>query len=84
MIKAWDDEAWEDYLYWYGNDKSMLKTINTVLLDIDRNGNDTTERPEALKAPFEGYYRRRLDGCNHLVYRLKIGRIEIIQCRSHT
>ena len=37
-IKAWDDFAWEDYLYWQKQDKKTLKRINQLLQDIDRNG----------------------------------------------
>jgi toxin YoeB len=25
MIKSWDDEAWDDYLYWQIQDKKTLK-----------------------------------------------------------
>ena len=38
MIKSWDDEAWDDYLYWQTQDKRTLKRINDLLKDIDRNG----------------------------------------------
>ena len=41
MIKAWDDEAWEDYLYWQSQDRKTLKRINALLRDIDRNGMST-------------------------------------------
>lgn len=38
MDKIWQDDAWEDYLYWQNQDKKMLKRINQILKDIDRNG----------------------------------------------
>lgn len=25
MIKIWDDEAWDDYLYWQTQDKKILR-----------------------------------------------------------
>lgn len=37
MIKIWDEEAWEDYLYWQTQDKKTLKRINQLIKDIDRN-----------------------------------------------
>lgn len=83
MIKAWDDYAWEDYLYWQTQDKKTLKRINLLLQDIDRNGYTGIGKPEALKGNMQGYYSRRIDDTNRLVYRIKNGVIEILQCRTH-
>jgi toxin YoeB len=83
MIKSWDDEAWDDYLYWQTQDKKTLKRINQLLLDIDRNGYIGIGKPEALKGDMQGYWSRRIDETNRLVYRIFEGRIEILQCRSH-
>lgn len=83
MIKAWDDFAWEDYLYWQGEDKKTLKRINLLLQDIDRNGYSGIGKPEPLKGDLQGYWSRRIDDSNRLVYRVRDGRIEILQCRSH-
>ncbi len=83
MIKSWDDEAWEDYLYWQKQDKKTLKRINMLLQDIDRNGYSGIGKPEALKNDLSGYWSRRIDEVNRLVYRIRENVIEIIQCRSH-
>jgi toxin YoeB len=83
MIKAWDDEAWDDYLYWQTQDKKTIKRINQLLVDIDRNGYSGIGKPELLKGEMQGYWSRRIDATNRLVYRISNGRIEILQCRSH-
>lgn len=83
MIKAWDDFAWDDYLYWQAQDKKTLKRINQLLLDIDRNGYSGIGKPEPLKGNLQGYWSRRIDDTNRLVYRIIDNRIEILQCRSH-
>lgn len=83
MIKSWDDYAWEDYLYWQKQDKKPLKRINQLLLDIDRNGYSGIGKPEALKGNLQGYWSRRIDETNRLIYRIVDNRIEILQCRSH-
>ncbi|MCI8613979.1 Txe/YoeB family addiction module toxin [Parablautia intestinalis] len=83
MIKAWDDFAWEDYLYWQKQDKKTLKRINMLLQDIDRNGYSGIGKPEPLKGNLQGYWSRRIDDVNRLVYRIIDNRIEILQCRSH-
>ena len=48
MIKIWDDEAWEDYVYWQTQDKKTLKRINSLIKDIDRNGYEGIGKPEPL------------------------------------
>ncbi|MBD5105111.1 MAG: Txe/YoeB family addiction module toxin [Ruminococcaceae bacterium] len=83
MIKAWDDYAWEDYLYWQTQDKKTLKRINILLQDIDRNGYQGIGKPEALKGNLQGWYSRRIDETNRLIYRINGDTIEILQCRTH-
>ena len=75
------EKAWEDYLYWQGTDKKTLKRINTLLKDIDRNGNEGIGKPEQLKH-LEGW-SRRIDNSHRLVYQIKDKSIEILQCRGH-
>lgn len=83
MIKSWDDFAWEDYLYWQTQDKKTLKRINLLLRDIDRNDNEGIGKPEPLRDNLQGYWSRRIDSVNRLVYRINENRIEILQCRTH-
>lgn len=83
MIKVWGDEAWEDYLYWQRQDKKTLKRINLLIQDIDRNGYSGIGKPEPLKENLSGWWSRRIDETNRLVYRIRDGKIEIIQCRTH-
>jgi len=81
--KVWADEAWEDYLYWQQQDKRTLKRINQLIQDIDRNGNNGIGKPEELSGNLAGFWSRRIDETNRLVYRIKNGQMEIAQCRSH-
>lgn len=83
MIKAWDDEAWEDYLYWQSQDKKTTKRINQLLRDIERSPYEGIGKPEPLKHHLQGYWSRRIDEVNRLVYRIRENRIEIVQCRTH-
>ncbi len=83
MKKIWDDEAWEDYLYWQTQDRKTLKRINLLIQDIDRNEYSGIGKPEPLKGNMQGYWSRRIDEANRLVYRINGGKIEIIQCRTH-
>ena len=83
MIKIWSDHAWEDYLYWQQQDKKTLRRINQLLKDIDRNHHNGIGKPEQLKHERQGYWSRRIDDTNRLIYRIVNDRIEIAQCRAH-
>ena len=83
MNKVWSDGAWEDYLYWQSQDKKTLRRVNQLLLDIDRNGHTGIGKPEPLRHDRHGYWSRRIDEVNRLVYRIAESRIEIAQCRAH-
>jgi toxin YoeB len=75
--------AWEDYLYWQTQDKKTLKRINQLLKDIERNGYEGIGKPEPLKGELSGWWSRKIDEVNRLVYRIKDEQIEITQCGSH-
>lgn len=83
MNKDWTDNAWEEYLYWQQNDKKTLKRINKILEDIDRNGNIGIGKPEKLIGNSSGYWSRRIDSKNRIVYKVNNDVITIIQCGSH-
>ena len=53
MRKLWGDEAWEEYLNWQTQDKKMLKKINRLLMDIDRNGYQCIGKPEPIVAIYK-------------------------------
>ena len=59
------------------------KRIIQLLQDIDRNGYEGIGKPEALKGDLSGFWSRRIDDNNRLVYRISNGQIEIAQCGSH-
>lgn len=83
MIKVWSAHAWEDYLYWQTQDKKILKRINQLIKDIDRNGYEGLGKPEPLKYELQGYWSRRIDDEHRLVYRIVENNIEIVSCRLH-
>ncbi len=61
----------------------MLKRINQLIQDIDRNGHTGIGKPEPLKHELQGFWSRRIDDMHRLVYRIADNRIEIAQCRAH-
>ena len=83
MIKAWTDDAWDDFQYWLKQDKKTLKRILLLLKDIDRNGYDGIGKPERLSGALSAYGSRRIDDANRIVYRIEDDTIKIVQCGSH-
>ena len=85
MIVGFADNAWEDYLYWQKQDKQILKRINLLLKDIQRDPNDLDGlgKPEKLKGNLSKYYSRRITSEHRLVYSISDDLILVAQCRFH-
>ena len=83
MNKLWSDRAWDDYLYWQMQDKKTLKRINMLLKDIERGNFDGIGKPEPLKGDLSGFWSRRIDDINRLVYRVVDDVLEIVSCKGH-
>ena len=83
MQKAWTDDAWADYLYWQTQDKKTLKRINNLLKDIDRQPFSGIGKPEPLTEDKQGYWSRRIDEANRIVYKVEHDQIVITQCGGH-
>ena len=83
MFKIWSDDAWEDYLHWQNEDKKMLRKINSLLKDIERNGYNCTGKPEPLKGNLAGYWNVRIDKKNRIVFKIEDNNLKIAQCGSH-
>ncbi|NLW82190.1 MAG: Txe/YoeB family addiction module toxin [Desulfovibrionales bacterium] len=82
MNKVFSDIGWADYVYWQTQDKKTLRRINALLQDIERNGNQGIGNPELLKG-LSGYWSRRINEKDRLVYKVGNGEILIAQCRTH-
>jgi toxin YoeB len=83
MRLVWASEAWDDCVWWQGEDKKTVKRINKLIKDIERHGHDGIGKPEPLKYEFSRWRSRRIDDINRLVYRITGDAIEIMQCRYH-
>ena len=83
MRLSWEDEAWEDYLYWQWQDKKTLKRVNLLIKDIQRSPYEGIGKPEPLKENLSGMWSRRIDEANRIVYYEKYGGIIIVACRGH-
>lgn len=83
MRLLWEEKAWEDYCSWQAQDKKTLKRINMLLKDIQRCTFEGIGKPEPLRGNYSGWWSRRIDEINRIVYREKEGTIIIASCRGH-
>lgn len=77
------DEAWDDYVYWQGQDKKTLKRNNQLIEAARRTPFEGIGKPEPLRENLSGYWSRRIDQSNRLVYEVNDNEIIIISCRYH-
>jgi len=70
-------------VYWQGQDRKIVKRINLLIKDIERNGNEGIGKPEPLKHGFHGFWSRRIDQKHRLIYKVEDEEIYVAQCRFH-
>ncbi|MBZ4194352.1 MAG: Txe/YoeB family addiction module toxin [Candidatus Contendobacter sp.] len=75
--------AWADYLDWQQTNKAILTRINLLIKEIQREPLSGIGKPEALKHDLSGYWSRRIDDTNRLVYGVENDVLTIVQCRGH-
>lgn len=83
MRLLWEDRAWEDYLYWQMQDRKTLKRINILIGEIKRTPFEGIGKPEPLKGNLSGYWSRRIDDINRIVYFEQNGIVYVVSCRGH-
>jgi len=82
-ILSWTERAWSDYLYWQTQDKKTLRRINKLITDTMRSPFEGIGKPEPLKETLSGFWSRRIDESNRLIYAVDDNQITIIACRYH-
>lgn len=83
MNKVFTDNGWKDYVYWQTEDRKTLKKINRLLDDISRNGNSGIGKPEPLVGNLSGFWSRRINDTDRLVYKIDENNIYVLSCRYH-
>jgi toxin YoeB len=83
VLLVWDQNAWDDYLWWQTQDRKVLQRINLLIQDVVRNGNEGSGKPEPLKHDFAGYWTRRITDEHALVHEVTDSEVRIAACRYH-
>lgn len=82
-LLAWTEDSWSDYVYWQGQDKKTLRRINKLITDTKRSPFEGIGKPEHLKENLSGFWSRRIDESNRLVYAVSDSHTTVISCRYH-
>ena len=77
------DDAWDDYLYWQNTDKALLKKIDALIKEIERQPFEGNGKPEPLRHNLAGWWSRRINLEHRIVYKIDGDAIVILQCRYH-
>ena len=80
---TWTQTAWQDYTYWQTQDRKTVKRINRLIIEILRSPSEGIGKPEPLRANLSGFWSRRIDDVNRMVYTFDDETITIIGCRYH-
>jgi toxin YoeB len=80
---VWTSAAWQDYVYWQGQDKKTFKRINTLIQETVREPFTGIGKPEPLRENLSGFWSRRIDDTHRLVYTVENESLAIITCRYH-
>ena len=83
MRVLWEENAWEDYVSWQNEDRKTLRKINILVKDIQRTPFEGIGKPEPLKGNMSGWWSRRIDEVNRIVYKSVDGVVTIASCKNH-
>ena len=80
---TWTAAAWADYVWWQQQDRKTLKRINMLIQETMRSPFAGIGKPEPLRENLSGFWSRRIDETNRLVYTVVNSELVIIACRYH-
>ena len=83
MDLVFSSQAWQDYLFWQGDNKKILKRINELVKAIQRDPFHGIGEPEPLRHNWKGYWSRRINREHRIVYKVTGDQLWIVQCRYH-
>jgi len=83
----WSEQAWDDYQGWFEHAVEIIRKINALVRDIQREPFRGLGKPEPLKGDLQGWWSRRITKEHRLIYRVAgqgaEQHVEIAQCRHH-
>jgi toxin YoeB len=78
-----ESNAYEQFSQWANKDKRTLNKILKLINETAKTPFSGTGKPEPLKSDLKGYWSRRIDSENRLIYKVTNDSIIIIACKYH-
>jgi len=75
--------SWEDMQYWEENNPKVYQQIKRMISEISRDPFRGIGKPEPLKHDYAGWWSRRINNTDRLIYKMENDALVILQCRSH-
>ena len=83
MRLVFDQNAFDDLAWWMNTDQKTARRIVSLIQEISKMPFVGRGKPEPLKHDLSGFWSRRIDDANRLVYAVTNDEIRIIACRFH-
>ena len=84
MKVTFSESAFQEYMSWQTEDKKTILRINELIKSIQRDGFiNGIGKPEALMHEYSGWWSRRIDEQNRIVYKVESNQVVIVQCGGH-
>ncbi|MCL1823169.1 MAG: Txe/YoeB family addiction module toxin [Oscillospiraceae bacterium] len=83
MSVKFSPTALNEFFYLAEREKRTFKALKKMIEDTQRNGISGLGHPEQLKENLSGWWSKRIDDGNRMVFRITDNVVEIIQCYTH-
>jgi len=83
MSVKFSPNALEQLIYIAEKDRRLLRALKKVVADTQRNGTGGLGHPEQLKGNLSGWWSKKIDDGNRLVFRIIGDVVEIAECHTH-
>lgn len=83
FLITFEYSGWEDYSYWKTQDRKTLKKIDTIIQELFKTPFAGIGKPEPLKGNLSGFWSRRIDEKNRIIYRVAKDFVFIVACGGH-
>ena len=65
------------------NEKRLFKAFKKIIKDTQRNGTGGLGHPERLSGNLTGWWSKKVDEGNRLVFRIVDDVVEVAECHTH-
>lgn len=83
MSVKFSPNALEQFFYLAEREKRLFRAFRKIISDTQRNGTEGLGHPEPLTGNLAGWWSKRIDDGNRIVFRIIGNTVEIAECHTH-